>query len=76
MTTDILPAGETGSHRITAAQMSSADWSTIKEFEKALLDEAIRRGLQISVSDEIDGTLLARWRPDRMRNQNDTQHAE
>ena len=66
VTTDIIPAGqERGTVHLTLSQIMSREWAELQDFERALLEEAERRGIAVSMISppkHLGGISLA-WEP-------------
>jgi hypothetical protein len=61
---DIIPAGDRGSFTITDAQLVEAGATTMGAFEVLVREEARRRGLDLSVSENVlDRSITVAWRP-------------
>lgn len=59
---EVLLAGESGSYTITHADLTRVGAKDMREFEAVIVDEAKRRGLAMTVREDLrDGSLVVHW---------------
>ena len=60
----ILGEGERGQAQVTYAELAWAERWQVQEFERALTQEAIARGLTVTVEDSpAASAYIIRWKP-------------
>lgn len=60
----ILGEGERGQAKVTHAELAWAERWQVEAFERTLREEAIARGLDVTVEDSpADAAFIIRWKP-------------
>lgn len=63
-TVAILGDGERGQAKVTYAELAWAERWQVQEFERVLTEEAIARGLDVTVEDSpTESAYIIRWKP-------------